>query len=57
MIIHAMAYADADHDRPREPGTQVVMELTGTDYASRDYAARDPEDHVWNSGAYRPSRS
>ena len=49
--------ADAHHARAREAGAEIVMELTDTDYGSRDFAARDPEGNVWNFGTYRPSRS
>ena len=49
--------ADAHHARAKEAGAEIVMELTDTDYGSRDYAARDPEGNVWNFGTYRPSRS
>ena len=48
--------ADAHHARAKEAGAEIVMELVDTDYASRDYAARDPEGNVWNFGTYRPSR-
>lgn len=48
--------ADAHHARAVEAGAEVVMQLTDTDYGSRDYAARDPEGNVWNFGTYRPSR-
>ena len=48
--------ADAHHARAKEAGAEIVMELTETDYGSRDYAALDPEGNVWNFGTYRPSR-
>jgi uncharacterized glyoxalase superfamily protein PhnB len=30
------------------------MELTDTDYGSRDFSARDPEGNLWTFGTYRP---
>ena len=48
--------ADAHHERATAAGAEVVMELTDTDYGSRDYAVRDPEGNIWNFGTYRPSR-
>lgn len=48
--------ADAHHARARDAGAEIVMEVTDTDYGSRDYAIRDPEGNIWNFGTYRPSR-
>jgi uncharacterized glyoxalase superfamily protein PhnB len=31
------------------------MEPHDTNYVSREYAARDPEGHVWSFGTYRPA--
>ncbi|MCG8356936.1 MAG: VOC family protein [Kiloniellales bacterium] len=45
---------DAHHDRAKAAGDEIVMELTDTDYGSRDYICRDPEGHVWCFGTYRP---
>ena len=33
----------------------LIFEPTDQDYGSRDYAARDPEGHVWSFGTYRPT--
>jgi len=30
------------------------MELTDTDYGSRDFAVRDPEGNIWSFGTYAP---
>ena len=30
------------------------MELTDTDYGSRDFSVRDPEGNVWSFGTYAP---
>ncbi|NEA76111.1 VOC family protein [Streptomyces sp. SID13588] len=44
---------DALYDRARAAGAEIIMELTGTDYGSRDFAARDPEGNRWFFGTYR----
>ena len=46
--------ADAHYARAVAAGAEIVRELEDTDYGSRDYAARDPEGHLWNFGTYRP---
>jgi uncharacterized glyoxalase superfamily protein PhnB len=46
--------ADAHHDRARKAGAEITMELTDTDYGSRDYQAVDPEGNLWNFGTYDP---
>jgi uncharacterized glyoxalase superfamily protein PhnB len=46
---------DAHHARAVDAGAEIVMPLTNTDYGSRDYAARDPDGHVWSFGTYRPN--
>ena len=45
---------DALHDRAVAAGAEVVMELTDTDYGSRDFSVRDPEGNVWSFGTYAP---
>jgi uncharacterized glyoxalase superfamily protein PhnB len=46
--------ADAHCEQARAAGAEIVREPTDQDYGSRDYAARDPEGHVWSFGTYRP---
>jgi uncharacterized glyoxalase superfamily protein PhnB len=46
--------ADAMYARVREAGATIVMELTDTDYGSRDFSCRDLEGHVWSFGTYNP---
>jgi uncharacterized glyoxalase superfamily protein PhnB len=31
------------------------MDIRDTDYGSRDFAARDPEGHLWSFGTYAPT--
>ncbi len=45
---------DAHHDRAKAAGAEIVMGLQDTEYGSREYAARDPEGHLWSFGTYGP---
>jgi uncharacterized glyoxalase superfamily protein PhnB len=49
----AIDEVDSLHDRARDAGAEISMELTDQDYGSRDFAARDPEGNVWSFGTYR----
>lgn len=42
------------YSRAREAGADVAMEITDTDYGSRDFTLRDPEGNLWSLGTYRP---
>jgi uncharacterized glyoxalase superfamily protein PhnB len=44
---------DALHARAVAYGAKVAMELTDTDYGSRDFAIEDPEGNRWSFGTYR----
>jgi uncharacterized glyoxalase superfamily protein PhnB len=44
---------DALHARAVAGGAKIIMELTDTEYGSRDFAALDPEGNVWSFGTYR----
>jgi uncharacterized glyoxalase superfamily protein PhnB len=46
---------DAHFARAKAAGAEIIFEPTDQDYGSRDYAARDPEGHVWSFGTYRPT--
>ena len=45
---------DALHDHAVAAGAEVALELTDTDYGSRDFTLRDPEGNLWAFGTYRP---
>jgi uncharacterized glyoxalase superfamily protein PhnB len=45
---------DSLYERAREAGADVALELTDTDYGSRDFTVRDPEGTLWAIGTYRP---
>jgi uncharacterized glyoxalase superfamily protein PhnB len=44
---------DALFARATSAGAKVVRELHDTDYGSRDFIVRDPEDNLWAFGTYR----
>lgn len=47
---------DAHHERARAAGAEIVVEPHDTGYGSRDYAARDPQGHLWCFGTYGPEK-
>jgi len=53
-IYVAIDDADAHFERAQAAGAEIVMDLSDTDYGSRDYSARDPEGNLWSFGTYRP---
>lgn len=42
------------YDRAQASGAEILRELADTDYASREFMARDPEGNIWSFGTYRP---
>jgi uncharacterized glyoxalase superfamily protein PhnB len=40
--------------RAKAAGAEILYGPRDTDYGSREYAARDPEGHVWGFGTYDP---
>ena len=53
-VYVVLAEPDVHYRRAVDAGAEIVMELTDTDYGSRDYSARDPEGNLWSFGTYRP---
>jgi uncharacterized glyoxalase superfamily protein PhnB len=45
---------DAHAAQARAHGADVFREPADTPYSSREYAARDPEGHLWSFGTYVP---
>ena len=45
---------DGHAARARAHGADVFREPADTPYSSREYAARDPEGHLWSFGTYVP---
>jgi uncharacterized glyoxalase superfamily protein PhnB len=54
LVYVALDEVDELHARVREAGGEIALELTDTDYGSRDFTARDPEGNLWSFGTYRP---
>jgi uncharacterized glyoxalase superfamily protein PhnB len=42
------------YERAGAAGAEVLRELAGTDYGSREFMVRDPEGNIWSVGTYRP---
>ena len=53
VVYVALDEVDSMHDRAKQAGAEIVMELEDQDYGSRDFSARDPEGNVWSFGTYR----
>jgi uncharacterized glyoxalase superfamily protein PhnB len=49
--------ADAHFESAKAAGADIAMAIHDTDYGSREYAARDPEGHLWSFGTYIPGRT
>lgn len=52
-----VADIDAQYDRAKAAGAEIIQELQDTDYGSREFALRDPEGHPWGIGTYDPYRA
>jgi uncharacterized glyoxalase superfamily protein PhnB len=54
LVYCAIDEVDALYEQVRRNGGEVAVELTDTDYGSRDFTVRDPEGNLWAFGTYRP---
>ncbi len=54
LVYIAVDDVDDLYARASEAGAEIALELTETDYGSRDFTARDPEGNLWAFGTYRP---
>jgi uncharacterized glyoxalase superfamily protein PhnB len=54
LLYCAVDDVDGLYERVREAGGEIALELTDTDYGSRDFTVRDPEGNLWAFGTYRP---
>jgi uncharacterized glyoxalase superfamily protein PhnB len=54
LVYVALDEVDELYERVRAAGGEIALELTDTDYGSRDFTARDPEGNLWAFGTYRP---
>jgi uncharacterized glyoxalase superfamily protein PhnB len=55
LIYCAVDDIDGLYERVSEAGGDIALELTDTDYGSRDFTVRDPEGNLWSFGTYRPT--
>jgi uncharacterized glyoxalase superfamily protein PhnB len=55
LIYCAVDDVDGLYQRVREAGGDIALEITDTDYGSRDFTVRDPEGNLWAFGTYRPT--
>ncbi len=55
LVYVAVDEVDSLYEKVREAGADVALELTDTDYGSRDFTVRDPEGTLWAFGTYRPA--
>ncbi len=54
LVYCAMDEVDALYERVRDTGAEIVVEITDTDYGSRDFTVRDPEGNLWAFGTDNP---
>ena len=54
LVYCALDEVDALYQRVRAAGGDIAVEITDTDYGSRDFTVRDPEGNLWAFGTYRP---
>jgi uncharacterized glyoxalase superfamily protein PhnB len=54
LIYCGLDAVDALYEQVREAGADIALEITDTDYGSRDFTVRDPEGNLWAFGTYRP---
>jgi uncharacterized glyoxalase superfamily protein PhnB len=54
LVYCALDEVDSLYERARAAGADVAVEITNTDYGSRDFTLRDPEGNLWAFGTYRP---
>lgn len=55
LVYVAVDEVDALYERARAADADIALEITDTDYGSRDFTVRDPEGTLWSFGTYRPS--
>ena len=54
LVYCALDDVDGLYERARAAGADLPVEITDTDYGSRDFTVRDPEGNLWAFGTYRP---
>jgi uncharacterized glyoxalase superfamily protein PhnB len=54
LVYCALDEVDSLYERVRNADAEIAVEITDTDYGSRDFTVRDPEGNLWAFGTYRP---
>jgi uncharacterized glyoxalase superfamily protein PhnB len=54
LVYCALDEVDSLYEQVRAAGGDIAVEITDTDYGSRDFTVRDPEGNLWAFGTYRP---
>jgi uncharacterized glyoxalase superfamily protein PhnB len=54
VALDSREAVDALYQRVSEAKAEIVRELTDTDYGSREFGVRDPGNHNWSFGTYKP---
>jgi uncharacterized glyoxalase superfamily protein PhnB len=54
LVYCAIDDVDSLYERVKEADADIALEITDTDYGSRDFTVRDPEGNLWAFGTYRP---
>jgi uncharacterized glyoxalase superfamily protein PhnB len=55
LVYIAVDEVDSLYERVKRADGDIALDLTETDYGSRDFTVRDPEGTLWSFGTYRPS--
>ncbi|MEP6893663.1 MAG: VOC family protein [Gaiellaceae bacterium] len=53
-VYVAVENADAQYERARAAGAEIVRKIVDTPYGSREFSVRDLDGHMWSFGTYRP---
>jgi uncharacterized glyoxalase superfamily protein PhnB len=54
LVYCAVDEVDSLYEQVRDSNGDIALEITDTDYGSRDFTVRDPEGNLWSFGTYRP---
>ncbi len=53
-VCVAVDDADAHYEQAKAAGAEITREIEDTPYGSREYSARDLDEHTWSFGTYHP---
>ena len=56
LVYLATDEIDGLYDHCQATGADIALELTDTDYGSRDFTVRDSEGNLWAFGTYQPGQ-